>query len=345
MHYSVIIPLYNKAPYVKESLQSIVGQTKWPDEVIVVDDKSTDGSAEEVEAFFANAPEAFLRNTRVELVRLPQNGGISVARNAGFDRSAGDVVTFFDADDLYAPDFFERITDLFENFGADLVAMRVKLFPSGIAYPNFGALRHYFEPIGENAWHMLDPMRVVTSHQYVIGVGSNVVIRRKWMEKERFLETVRFYEGIDCWYRHFRQITAVPGTRIVQLQGDYLHVREVQGSASRTKFRHWTDAPFPPLLKRFKRSGYKYDALMRGLQRGLWIVHSFSNMSSFRQKALFVFHFRTEFLCQAVYGFRYAGKQIGVFKRYLNRNKPATKMPEFSSVKPVVSSSTQRVSH
>jgi glycosyltransferase involved in cell wall biosynthesis len=48
MHYSVIIPLYNKAPYVQASLQSIVDQTKWPDEIIVVDDKSTDGSAEEV---------------------------------------------------------------------------------------------------------------------------------------------------------------------------------------------------------------------------------------------------------------------------------------------------------
>src|SRR3990167_4687060 len=83
MNYSVIIPLYNKAPYVKESLQSIVDQTRWPDEIIVIDDKSTDRSAEVVEAFFAAAPEAFLKNTRTMLVRLPENGGISVARNAG----------------------------------------------------------------------------------------------------------------------------------------------------------------------------------------------------------------------------------------------------------------------
>lgn len=311
MHYSVIIPLYNKAPYVQASLQSIVDQTKWPDEIIVVDDKSTDGSAEEVEAFFAAAPEGFLKNTKTKLIRLPENGGISVARNAGFDQSTGDVVTFFDADDLYAFDFFERITDLFENFGADLVAMRVKLFPSGIAYPNFGALRHFFEPIGEHAYHMLDPMRVITSHQYVIGVGSNVVIRRKWMEKERFLETVRFYEGIDCWYRHFRQLAAIPGTRIVQLQGNYLNVREVQGSASRTKFRHWKDAPFPPLLNRFKGSGNKYDRLVLGLMRGQWIIHSLSNMSSVRQKALFILHYRTQFIVQAGYGCSLFAKFIG----------------------------------
>lgn len=312
MNYSVIIPLYNKAPYVQASLQSIVDQTKWPDEIIVVDDKSTDGSAEEVEAFFATAPEKFLKNTRTELVRLPKNGGISVARNAGFEHSTGDVVTFFDADDLYAFDFFERISDLFENYRADMVAMRVKLFPSGIAYPNFGALRQYFEPIGEHAYHMLDPMRVVTSHQYVIGIGSNVVIRRKWMEKERFLETVRFYEGIDCWYRHFRQLATTPGTRIVQLQGDYLKVREVPGSASRTKFPRWSDAPFPPLLNRFKGSGYKYDQLMRGLMRGQWIIHSLSNMPSFRQKILFVVHYRKQFILQVAYGFRLLGKYFGM---------------------------------
>ncbi|ASS47645.1 MAG: hypothetical protein A3D31_17625 [Candidatus Fluviicola riflensis] len=314
MNYSVIIPLYNKAPYVKESLQSIVDQTRWPDEIIVIDDKSTDRSAEVVEAFFAAAPEAFLKNTRTMLVRLPENGGISVARNAGFDHSTGDVVTFFDADDLYAPDFFARIADLFENELADMVVMRVKLFPSGIAYPNFGALQHYFEPIGQDAWHMLDPMRVVTSHQYVVGVGSNVVIRRKWMEKERFLETVRFYEGIDCWYRHFRQLTAIPGTRIIQLQGNYLNVREVPGSASRTKFPRWEDAPFPPLLNRYIGSGFKYDPLMRGLQRGQWIIHSFSNMTAFRQKLLFVLHFRKQFLYQAVYGFRLLVSQPGVLK-------------------------------
>lgn len=337
MKYSVIIPLYNKAAFVKESLQSIVDQTKWPDEVIVIDDKSTDGSAEEVEAFFASAPKAFLQHTRTELFRLPQNGGISVARNAGFDRSTGDVVTFFDADDLYAPGFFERIADLFENFGADLVAMRVKLFPSGIAYPNFGALQHYFEPIGTDAWQMLEPMRVITSHQYVIGVGSNVVIRRKWQEKERFLETVRFYEGIDCWYRHFRQLAAIPGTRMVQLQGNYLNVREVPGSASRTQFKSWKDAPFPPLLNRFKRSGYKYDRRMRGLMRGQWIIHSLSNMPRFRQKALFVLHFRKEFLFQMVYGLVLLAKHIGDSKRTFARGRQAGKTMPFSTERNTIS--------
>ncbi|MES2557627.1 MAG: glycosyltransferase family 2 protein [Bacteroidota bacterium] len=345
MNYSVIIPLYNKAPYVQDSLQSIVNQTKWPHEIIIVDDKSTDGSAEAVEAFFASAPEAFLKHTRTELVRLPENGGISVARNAGFDRSTGDVVTFFDADDLYSPDFFERISDLFENHQADLVAMRVQLFPSGIGYPNFGALKHYFEPIGKDAWHMLDPMRVITSHQYVIGVGSNVVIRRKWMENERFLETVRFYEGIDCWYRHFRQLAAIPGTRIMQLQGNYLNVREVPGSASRTKFPHWKDAPFPPLLNRFLVNGSKYDHRMRGLQRGQWIIHSLSNMTEFRQKLLFVMHFRKQFLRQAAYGFTLLSKKPESLNRYLMKRKQAGKVPEFSPEATVVSTQTELLSH
>lgn len=304
MKFSVIVPLYNKASYVAETLQSVVNQKKWPDELIVVDDASTDGSAERVEAFFRRAPELFLQHTHVRFVRLPENKGISVARNTGFDHSTGDVVTFLDADDLYTVDFLERISDLFENQRADMVVLRVKLFPSGISYPNFEALKQYFEPLGNDAYRMNNPLKVVTSHQYVIGVGSNVVVRREWMEKERFLETIRFYEGIDCWYRHFRRLATVQDACIIQLQGNYLNVREVRGSASRRKFAHWKQAPFPPILERYEHSTYKHDHYMMGLMRGRWIMHSMTNMPSFRQKTLFILNHRKQFIRQLGYSIR-----------------------------------------
>lgn len=303
MKFAVIIPLYNKAPYVVETLQSIVNQTRWPDEVIVVDDVSTDDGPQVVTAFWKQLPEAFHSRVRTELVRLTVNGGISVARNAGFDRSTADVVTFLDADDLYAPDFFERMAHLFDREQADMVVLRVKLFPSGIAYPNFNPLKPFFEPLGNNAWLMKDPMRIVTSHQYVLGVGSNVVVRREWMLRERFLETIRFYEGIDCWYRHFRRIAAQDHTRIIQLQGDYLHVREVAGSASRSRFLHWTEPPYPPILDRYKRSPLQYDRHMMGLMRGRWMVHSVSNLTTFGQKLRFIWNHRKHCLQQVRYAF------------------------------------------
>lgn len=303
MRYSVIIPLYNKASFISETLQSIVNQTKWPDEVIVVDDKSTDAGADRVATFFSKAPPEFRKKVQTKLIRNERNSGIGITRNVGFSHSTGDVVTFLDGDDLYDPGFFTCMQELFETHGADMVLFRVKLFPSGIAFPNFGAVERYHQLLSGQAYHMLEPLKVATSHQYVFGIGSNVVIRRKWMEKELFSEKARFYEGIDCWYRQIRQIEQVNG-KIIHLQGNYLHVREVSGSASRSQFTHWSQPVFPPLLIHLEKSTNEHDRNMRGLMRGRWIVHSLEQINSSSQKLQFIWHFRKHFLRQGFYGVR-----------------------------------------
>ena len=305
MHYSVIIPLYNKAPYISQTLQSIVDQTEWPNEIVVVDDKSTDEGADLVATFFREAPAEFRRKVQFKLVRNAVNSGIGVTRNTGLDHSTGDVITFLDGDDLYDPHFFECMKNLFETHGADMVLFRVKLFPSGIAFPNFGAVERFHTQVTHHAYRMKEPLKVATSHQYVFGIGSNAVIRRKWMATERFSETARFYEGIDCWYRQMRQIAAVNGA-IFHLQGSYLFVREVSGSASRSKFSHWNEPVFPPLLHHLDKSTCIHDRNMRGLMRGRWIVHSLNNLASTRQKIQFIWHFRRHFLRQGIYGIRRA---------------------------------------
>ena len=85
---SVIIPCYNAAPWIGQTLESLRRQT-WPNlEIIVVDDGSTDGSAAIVEAFGG-----------ATLVRQP-NRGQTAALNAGLARASGDFVQYLDADDL-----------------------------------------------------------------------------------------------------------------------------------------------------------------------------------------------------------------------------------------------------
>lgn len=95
---SVLIPCYNSASYICETLESVLRQT-WPRiEVIVVDDGSTDGSVNVIRSF---APQG---------VRLIQqlNAGASSARNTAFRASSGDYIQFIDADDILAPDKIER---------------------------------------------------------------------------------------------------------------------------------------------------------------------------------------------------------------------------------------------
>lgn len=99
---SVVIPLYNKASTVAEAVRSAVGQSLSPCEVIVVDDGSTDHSAEVVEA---------LQLPLVRLVRQA-NGGVSRARNRGVEEARGELVAFLDADDCWEVDFLREIADL-----------------------------------------------------------------------------------------------------------------------------------------------------------------------------------------------------------------------------------------
>lgn len=91
MSLSVIIPAYNRAQLISETLRSLLMQTKPADEIIVVDDGSTDNTIAVSESF--GAPVRVIRQT---------NRGPSAARNAGIRASHGEFIHFFDSDDLAA---------------------------------------------------------------------------------------------------------------------------------------------------------------------------------------------------------------------------------------------------
>ena len=94
---SVIIPAYNSASTIIRALQSVAAQTLAPQEIIVVDDASTDNTRE-IAANFASTSSIPLR-----LITQPTNSGPSAARNAGWDTATGDYIAFLDADDQWHP--------------------------------------------------------------------------------------------------------------------------------------------------------------------------------------------------------------------------------------------------
>lgn len=94
---SAVVAAYQAESFIAEALDSILGQTHPPDEVIVVDDGSTDGTARELERFAG----------RIRVIRQP-NGGCPAAFNTAFREARGDFVAMCGADDIWEPQKLER---------------------------------------------------------------------------------------------------------------------------------------------------------------------------------------------------------------------------------------------
>ncbi len=144
---SVIIPLYNKETTIERALQSVLRQSKAADEIIVVDDGSTDHSLERVAA-----------TTHPSLRLVHQsNQGVSAARNRGITEAQGDYVAFLDADDEWHEEFLATMLHLLEQHPTCNVAASgyYKIFADGsktqavlnrVDLPDgHGMLTNYFE--------------------------------------------------------------------------------------------------------------------------------------------------------------------------------------------------------
>lgn len=101
---SVVIPAYNAASYIEETLDSVLAQTYRDFETIVIDDGSTDNTGEVISQY----------GDAVRYIRK-ENGGSASARNRGIREARGRYIAFLDADDLWIPEKLERLHELFEK--------------------------------------------------------------------------------------------------------------------------------------------------------------------------------------------------------------------------------------
>jgi glycosyltransferase involved in cell wall biosynthesis len=117
MKFSIIIPLYNKAAYIQQTLDSVLTQSLSDYEIIVIDDGSSDGGSDIVAA---------CRDARLQLVRQ-SNAGVAAARNHGIALARGEWICFLDADDWLHPEYLAGLNQLIVNSPrVDAVAARFK---------------------------------------------------------------------------------------------------------------------------------------------------------------------------------------------------------------------------
>lgn len=111
---SVVIPIYNSAPFLRKCLDSVACQTFKDFEVLMIDDGSTD-SSEEIAREFAEKHENFKVFTQ-------ENKGVSCARNEGIRRARGEYLAFIDSDDFVSPDFLQSLYNLAVRSGAPIAS-------------------------------------------------------------------------------------------------------------------------------------------------------------------------------------------------------------------------------
>lgn len=125
---SIIVPVYNAVKYIETTIDMVSRQTYKDWELILVDDASTDGSADLIEKLVAS------QGKRVRLIRKNVNEGAAAARNTGIDASAGRYIAFLDADDVWMPDKLEKQIAFMEKTGAAF-AFHSYEFGDGLARP------------------------------------------------------------------------------------------------------------------------------------------------------------------------------------------------------------------
>jgi glycosyltransferase involved in cell wall biosynthesis len=127
MTVSVIVRAYNRAYIIKDALKSIVEQTYAPQEIIVVDDGSTDDTEATVRT---------LGDPRVRYIRHPVNRGPGAACNSGMAAAGCDLIAFLDSDDMWKPSYLEhQVSFLSRNPQAGAVFTDAEIYDDGILGP------------------------------------------------------------------------------------------------------------------------------------------------------------------------------------------------------------------
>ena len=162
-HVSAVIPVHNRFDYLKPCLESVLGQTRVPDETIVVDDCSTESLAEYLAGIEFHS--------RVKILRTDRNRRVSGARNWGWRHASGNFLTFLDSDDLW------------ESHKTDLQLRYLKENPDAAGV--YGAMRAFF-PDGRMQLWAHDRPSSVTAHNALLDCNISVqtlMIRREALEQ------------------------------------------------------------------------------------------------------------------------------------------------------------------
>ncbi len=231
MKISVIIPLYNKEHFIKDTIYSVLNQSFSDWEMVIIDDGSTDSSVHIVQS---------VQDHRIRLYRQ-ENQGVSCARNRGIKLAKGDFIAFLDADDKWMPDYLEKMITLAEEYSD---------------YSVFCSTHngHYIRE--------LPTVSIIDDHckyPYIYWTGCMFIKKVVFDNIGGFREGIQLGEDRDMWLRiGCNYVTVYLNKELAY------HPYETENNLARTvdvansfPYWEWYNYPYP-----FKNSLYKYTTLL-----------------------------------------------------------------------------------
>jgi glycosyltransferase involved in cell wall biosynthesis len=251
---AAVIPLYNKEPYIARAIASVLAQNSPVDEIIIVDDASTDASLEQIKAF---------QDPRIRVLRRtdPRQRGLPATRNLGIRSATSRWIAFLDADDRWNEDFIEEIAKLIAQ-ASDRIGYLFtgwqSVWSEGVVTRDPYSARHDGQGFRRldldsfvSAWLDVDACPVFP---------SGVVIRRDTLLKVGlFQERCRRGEDKDMWVRVLAITDALSSPRVCTS-----YYRDIPGAMNdtiTTNMRHCLCPTLEELIA--QASGTRRRLLMR----------------------------------------------------------------------------------
>lgn len=213
---SIIVPVYNVAAYIRQCLDSLLGQSYPYLDIILVDDGSTDCSGQICDEYA-------YKDSRIRVIHQ-QNEGAANAKNAGLDLASGDFITFLDSDDWVEPDWIHRMlcTALKEN--SDIVECKFRR----------EYIDHAEEELSYNSMHM----GTWDTESYLRSYPNTWTCAIFWNKLFRasLIFNVRFHKERRCIDDEFFTYKAITGaSKIVRINDELYHYRQRKSSVMRAE--------------------------------------------------------------------------------------------------------------
>ena len=287
--FSIILTLYNKAPYIERALHSILTQSKEIYELVIVDDKSTDDSLK-VARTYLNSTSTDLSNVQIKIIEHEKNGGPAIARNTALRHVTGDYIFLLDADDEYQAGFLERADYVFRTYNASLLFYQFERDPGGRVLPVLEGLTSVTSALENDMFDIPNAVAAFAHDSFGMN-GSSVACKRTALEDLYYQENLNCFEGLDYWYRVARNLERQRG-RVCLLAGIQVTIHLTPDSISRQSVKDGGEIYIPCQFDQFRNSQNRDDQNLRRRIYTIWMRNAFLKLPCLIRKLSFIWRFR-----------------------------------------------------